>query len=217
MHQDRHHQHHAEGFQGGEHGAFHRHLDKDAGDVERQQRNDHLGQQAVDDVTALIGDPAQIGGLGGADADTEHEGGGQRGHHAKQRRDLQIDVGGELDRLGGSGLGGCGQLRDQVARHGKGEQARQNGGAVGEGHGFAQQLAGVLRQAGDTAHDEEEDDERNGEGNELTYDCLGRKQHARHPLRGVETEQETGKDASNEFEDKFHKEIRCWLYCLICY
>ncbi|VXA82427.1 hypothetical protein AERO8C_130014 [Aeromonas veronii] len=217
MHQDRHHQHHAEGFQSGEHSAFYRHLDKDAGDVERQQRNDHLGQQTVDDVTTLIGDPAQIGGLGGADADAEHEGSGQCRHHAKQRRDLQIDVGGELDSRGRGGLGGGGELRDQVARHGKGEQPRQNGGAVGEGHGFAQQLAGVFRQAGDAAHDKEQNDERNGEGDQLTYHCLGRKQHARHPLRGVETEQETGKDASNEFQDKFHKEIRSWLYCLFCY
>ncbi len=205
VHDDGHHQHHAKGLQGGKHGAFHRHLDEDAGDVERQQRDDHLGQQAVDNVAALIGYPAQIGGLGGADADAEHEGGGQCRHHPEQRRDLQIDVGGELDGALGGGLGGAGQTRDQVAGHGKGEQAGQYGGAVGEGDRLAQQLAGVLRQAGDAAHDEEKDDERNGEGDQLTYDCLGRKQHACDPFRGVETEQETGEDAGNQFEDKFHK------------
>ena len=84
VHDDGHHQHHSEGLEGGEDGAFHRHLDEDAGDVEGEQGNDHACQQAVDDVTALIGDPAQVGGLGGADADAEHEGGGQGRHHPEQ-------------------------------------------------------------------------------------------------------------------------------------
>ena len=37
MHDDGHHQHHSEGLEGGEDGAFHRHLDEDAGDVEGEQ------------------------------------------------------------------------------------------------------------------------------------------------------------------------------------
>ncbi|VXA79892.1 hypothetical protein AERO9A_370014 [Aeromonas salmonicida] len=95
-----------------------------------------------------------------------------------------------------------------MACHCEGEQTCQYGGAIRESHRLAQQLAGVLRQAGDTAHDEEQNDERNGEGDQLTYDCLGRKQQACNPFRGVETEQETGKNTGNQFEDKFHKEIQ---------
>ena len=80
-----------------------------------------------------------------------------------------------------------------MARHGEGEQARQYGGAVGEPHHLAQQLAGVLRQAGDAAHDEEErDDERDGEGDELAYHRLGGEQHAGDPFGGIETEQQAG-------------------------
>ncbi|MNE07021.1 hypothetical protein D3C80_996260 [compost metagenome] len=215
VHDDGHHQHHAEGLESGEHGAFHRHLDEDAGDVEGQQRDDHAGQQAVYDVTALIGDPAQVGGLGGADADAEHEGGGQCRHHPEQRRYLEVDVGAELDGGLRRGLGGRGQLRDQLARHREGEQARQYGGAVGEGHRLAEQLAGVLRQAGDAAHDEEQDDERNGEGDQLTYHCLGREQHPCDPFRGVEAEQETGEDAGNQIEDEFHGGIQVLVSVLL--
>ena len=58
----------------------------------------------------LIGDPAQVGGLGGADADAEHEGGGQGRHHPEQGRDLEVDVGSELGGCLGGGLGGRGQV-----------------------------------------------------------------------------------------------------------
>ena len=95
-----------------------------------------------------------------------------------------------------------------MARHGEGEQARQYGGAVGEPHRLAQQLAGVLRQAGDAAHDEEEDDERDGEGDELAYHRLGGEQHAGDPFGGIETEQQAGEDTGNQIENEFHGGIQ---------
>ena len=61
--------------------------------------------------------------------------------------------------------------------------------------------------------DEEEDDERNGEGDELAYHRLGREQHPSDPFRGIETEQQTGEDAGDQVKDEFHGESRCWCLC----
>ena len=181
------------------------HVGERAADVERQQRDDDVVQDAVDDAgeigNAVVERVADGPAAQAGHTQTEHKRRNNSGQRVHQRRNFQAEV--RLQRV----ACGCGDLVERVRTHEVREQgvgykersrACDQGRAVGDGNCDEQQLARAALEVSNAHGNIREDHQRDDKRQELAEERRERYHKAAEAFRQELAEQDADNDGDDE-------------------
>ena len=176
-------------------------------DVDGEQGDDDLLNDGQHDVLKLLQQLAGERGLGPDRREAEHQAQGQGAHDGHDLRDVELEDGG-LQLAQRLHIRVDGEVGDQRIAGAGAHEGGEDGAEIGQNHGEAEHLRGVVAHAGDGRGDKADDDQRHAEGDELAEDIL----QGDNDLHGALFKELAEADADGEREDQAKGEVREQLF-----
>ena len=188
------------------------HRQKDAENVEGQQRNDDAQNHQLDDPLEIVHRRLERHRTDIGHAQPQHEGEDQRRHHTHHGRHFDREIGRKgRPFLGQYGGGAFEQRRKEKPPRQIGPEPRKEREGIGQRGGQGQQTPGVPAQIGDARSHQPENQQRNGESQKLPENRIEGQRDARRPAGEEESAgdaQRNGQhDARQKSEFEFHKTV----------